>query len=132
MQKMEFIKELKIFRQKKNQENLRLIAVADADDKSVRERIDEFEKSCKEAGVGFRTKDEKVALIIPKRNIETWVHYLKCNEFNETTDYKNMCNHGECRTYSKELAEICKGRKWDKEHPDSLKISSEEFRTRIV
>ena len=68
--------ELRIYRKRKPLATSTLIAMIDADKKNVQDRINEFQKECKGHQVPFRTRDEAVAIVVPKRNIETWIHYL--------------------------------------------------------
>jgi hypothetical protein len=44
----------------------------------------------RQAGIAWRRQDERVAVCVPTRNVETWVRALCCPDLpvNETDDYK--------------------------------------------
>jgi hypothetical protein len=37
-----------------------------------------------------RLETEKIAIFVPARNIETWIHYLNGNDCNEKESYNSM------------------------------------------
>ncbi len=57
-----------------------LIVVTDADDRSTNERRAQLGAACAEQGVPVRTGEDPVLLIVPRRNIETWLAYLDAGE----------------------------------------------------
>ncbi|MGP8271036.1 MAG: hypothetical protein ACLQLH_13280 [Terracidiphilus sp.] len=75
-----------------------LIAVVDADTGTVAQRIGELDRGLTQAQEprvrAMRIQDERIARLVPRRNIETWI--LALNDvvpvenppLNETTDYK--------------------------------------------
>jgi hypothetical protein len=66
-----------------------LIVEIDADTKTVYYRERQLESELNHARVANRKKSERIALLIPKRNIETWILCLTGEEVNETTDCKS-------------------------------------------
>jgi hypothetical protein len=56
-----------------------LVIVIDADTRSVQERRNQLP--------GDRSAQEAIAILIPKRHIETWVLYLNGEQVDENTDY---------------------------------------------
>ena len=60
-----------------------LVAMIDADSATVSERINGFECACKAMDVEPRRSEERVALFIPRRNIETWIAYLEGSNVSE-------------------------------------------------
>lgn len=65
-----------------------LIVAIDADDKTVEERKSELLGRLKEVGEAARGEQEAVAIVVPRRNVETWIWYLDGNAVDEITDYK--------------------------------------------
>ena len=65
-----------------------LVVAIDADEESVAARKIELEEKLKEAGKSTRGSDEPIAIVVPRRNIETWVRYFGGNAVDEKTDYK--------------------------------------------
>ena len=60
-----------------------LIVVTDADDRSTNDRRGRLEAACREQNVPARTGEDPVILIVPRRNIETWLAYLAGNPVDE-------------------------------------------------
>jgi hypothetical protein len=71
--------EVEVLRQKKHQRNLALIAMIDADDKSIRGRFGEFQRIIQATGEP-RADEERIAFLIPPWEIETWYVHLCCPE----------------------------------------------------
>jgi hypothetical protein len=65
-----------------------LILVADADDFEVEARRQHLEKSLEDAQLDPMAPDDPLVLLIPRRNIETWIHSALGEGVNETDDYK--------------------------------------------
>lgn len=53
-----------------------LVAQIDADDRSVAQRHKQLREECEAVNVLPRTATEAVAELVPRRNIETWIHAL--------------------------------------------------------
>jgi hypothetical protein len=93
----------------------------DADEDSVSDKMRSLHKKLDEAAGNLnkdtRLPNEKVAIFVPARNIETWFYYINNNmegqECNENTDYKDKKMSAEERielaeSATKKLArEIC-------------------------
>ncbi len=86
-----YIKEVKAHRSKvRHQANIGLVVGSDADNMTVRERREELDAALATAGFPRRQSEEKICLIIPKWNIETWLVHLSGSEVDENSDdYKN-------------------------------------------
>lgn len=65
-----------------------LIAVVDADSGTVDNRRNQLLESLKHAGVPRPTSKEPIIILIPRRNIETWLTCLLGSEADEIRDYK--------------------------------------------
>lgn len=48
-----------------------------AKDRTVDERVDELHRACDRGDVPRRVAGEAVALLVPRRNIETWIHFYR-------------------------------------------------------
>lgn len=72
-----------------------LIVVADADNLTVAERIATLDAKLSDAEKPARQNDEPIFFVIPRRNVETWIHYLAGNNVDEETDYKPRCSPSE-------------------------------------
>ena len=77
--------------------NLAVVVMIDADEDSVSDKMRSLHKTLDEAAGNLnkdtRLPNEKVAIFVPARNIETWFYYINNNmegqECNENTDYKD-------------------------------------------
>ncbi|KHD08541.1 hypothetical protein PN36_05625 [Candidatus Thiomargarita nelsonii] len=83
-----YAQELKAYRSKANYLNIALVVVIDADLKSIDERIKSLDDP------NPRSDTENIAIFVPARNIETWIHYLNGHDYNEKDSYKSLYNKG--------------------------------------
>ncbi|MDD5089759.1 MAG: hypothetical protein PHQ23_02480 [Candidatus Wallbacteria bacterium] len=125
-----FPEELSAYRQRKNRAASCLIAVIDADNLSVHERIRELEQECMDQGMVCRSNDDCVAFVIPKRNIASWVHHLLGEEVNESDVYRELERESLCQPAVAQLANICNNRDTGTLLP-SLKDACQEYNERI-
>lgn len=65
-----------------------LVVAIDADDETVARRKEQLDEKLALAGELPRGAQENIAIVVPKRNVETWIWYLDGNAVDETTDYK--------------------------------------------
>jgi hypothetical protein len=81
--------EVRYYRSRSARRRASLVAVTDADTKTVAERYAELETSLTKAGEVGRQPAEAIACLIPKRHIETWIYCLLSGHVDEITDYKS-------------------------------------------
>ncbi|NJN95029.1 MAG: hypothetical protein HC875_13460 [Anaerolineales bacterium] len=89
--------------------SIRLAVFIDTDNNAVEQRLKEMDSMLLNDGQERRQRNEKIAVFTPKRNIETWIHYLMGETINEQTSYQKFTNNeGACKPYVERLAsEIC-------------------------
>lgn len=107
-----------------------LIVMTDADNLSVEERLATLSKKLQENALPDRQKEEAIAVFIPKRNIETWIKYLKGEEWSETEKKslnKNTGNESDCKPQVEALAQRCQQSARFVEAPHSLQQACDEF-----
>ena len=103
-----YARELKAYRSKSTYMGLILIAVADCDTDSIESRkvsIDCWVKTVTSGGQ--RKAGERVAIIVPKRNIETWFNYLDHGVDDEEFDFKQRYKDAKRSKYGKRMAMHC-------------------------
>lgn len=127
----EFPIELRIYRQRKQRAASALIAMIDADSRGVQDRINEFENECKAQQIPFRTRDEAVAIAVPKRNIETWIHYLNGEEVNEDATYHKLERERGCKPAVDNLVDLCTSSGLVADAPSALLAACDEYSMRI-
>jgi hypothetical protein len=83
-----FAAEVEAYRRR--QAETKLIVVIDADNRSVEERLAQLDHELAEVGAQpVRPREEQIARLVPKRNVETWILCLNWEAVDEETDYKN-------------------------------------------
>ncbi len=97
--KKKAVTEIKTYRQKSSYGHggLAVAVIIDADNLSVQERYDEIQAELDRNELKPIQPDEKIAVFIPKRNIETWIHFAKDKSTNETTGYPKSKKPKSCK-----------------------------------
>ncbi len=126
-----FVDEIKAYRQRVARAASGLIVMIDADSNSVTERINQFAGVCSSHGIPFRAEEESVAIGVPKRNIETWIHYLTGNPADEQTDYPRLDRERSCKPAVERLVKLCKSTELAIDAPPSLAAACHEYNLRI-
>ncbi len=108
-------------------ENTVLIVGTDADTMTVADRIKTLDDQCRKENVQQRDAKEPVIMAIPKRNIETWLAYLRGENVNETDVYSKYKNEGDCRDQVRALDEMCRKQQLRQPVLPSLKAACTEF-----
>ena len=119
---------------KRNPTYWRLIAHIDADNGSVREHETELAAVAIATGQLPRQTGEGIVHLIPKRNIETWIHILLGNTADEDTDYKslyrNRTENSYCQPAAAELFAIVRDLNRTVSLP-SLQLAVDELRDKL-
>lgn len=106
-----------------------LVAMIDGDRYDLGERHKQMDEACTQTGIAPRAPGDNVAVLVPRRNIETWFAYLEGEEVDETTEYPKLGFERECRRHVDALWEMCsKDQKLRLPSPVSLQAACEEYR----
>ena len=124
----EFPRELKAYRSRSNRYSTCLVVGTDADRLSVEERVRSFLKACTDSGIPPREEGEQVCFMVPKRNVETWLAYLRGEPVDEETEYRKYDRPSDCQQDVESLDEMCRQRRLRPDPPPSLSYVCEEFR----
>jgi hypothetical protein len=74
----QYPQEVRTYRCKSHHLGIKVAVLIDADPSStVQQRLSQLDKALEADGQAKRQPDEQIAIFVPKRNIETWIHYLK-------------------------------------------------------
>jgi hypothetical protein len=85
-----------------------VISMLDADDASVAARKEELDDALQAAGQGRRQPDERIGVVVPRRNIETWIHSLLGVQVDETTRYPRFRgDERQCAPAAQAFAQRC-------------------------
>lgn len=74
-----------------------LAVVIDADQMSVNERQQQLDEALLAANIPVRQQDEKIAVFVPRRNIETWIAYGLGQTVDEETIYPKLLRERDCK-----------------------------------
>jgi hypothetical protein len=119
--------ELKALRQRTARAGTSLLVMLDADKRSVDATAKRLDAICSEQGVAPREQNDNAAVLIPRRNIETWIHFLDGETVDEETEYKKLRWESDCKPGVKRLFEVCSKGECPVDFPDSLKIACGEY-----
>ena len=109
--------------------NAVLIVMIDGDPAAgPTERSEQLDASCRQFDIPPQRPGEPVALLVPKRNIETWLAYLAGTTVNETDDYPKLDRPSDCKTHVRTLSDMCSRRRLRQPAPPSLVAACDEFR----
>jgi hypothetical protein len=102
-----------------------LIVIIDADKHTVKERLHQLDSALLIDGQPKRQRLEKIAIFVPKRNIETWIHYLMGEVVDEQKAYPKLARQRQCKPVVKKLVKtICP---LPEDAPPSLHAACEEL-----
>ncbi len=113
----------------KKQSDLRLVVMIDGDKEGVKARLHSLDQSCKNKNVPMRNKSEKIAVLAPTWNIETWLAYLKGATADETRkNYPKSISSEDLQSRVEELVGMCRSNKLRQPAPPSLEATCKEFK----
>jgi hypothetical protein len=119
--------EVRIHRRRAMHLSTCLAVVIDADTHTVEARLNQLDSRLEGDSQQKRQADEKIAVFVPKRNIETWIHYLRGEPVDETTAYLKLSRESECKPdVDKLVNEICRA-ELPSDAPPSLHIACDEL-----
>lgn len=125
--------EVKAYRQNRNRmsrnrESIGLVVLIDADTGTLQERLNQLDRTLSEDSQQNRQPDEAIAIFIPNRNIETWIHYLQGETVDEEIGYSKFeKNEAACKPYVENLVEQCRSQNLLENAPDSLQAACGEL-----
>ena len=122
--------EVKSYRRKANHLSCALLTVIDADTNEVQQVCRSLDTRLREANLESRRDDDRIALLIPKRNIETWAVYLQGVSVDEETDYKQHQLAQDYKSAGIKLADRI-GQIPEPECPQSLQMGWQELKQRL-
>ena len=121
-----FPSELQTIRQRHSGAWCWLIVLTDADRESTQHRRDQLSEAAAAGGMARPGPGDPVSILLPKRNIETWVRALEAELVDEQSDYHrdSKRNPGICKDAGRALG---KARDADDGWPPSLREGLREL-----
>jgi hypothetical protein len=107
--------------------NAALVVMVDADRATVEQRCAALDAACTEVGVETRESAERVAVFVPRRNIETWIAYLGGRNVNEDDRYPRLHRERDCDAGVRALWEMCTQQRLREPAPPSLQTACKEY-----
>ena len=133
--KKQFVKELAEYRRNRNRVSIALVVMIDGDDRGPAERRAELEAACRKKKVPFVDSTERVLIVVPTWEIETWIAYLEKEDrtVNETTnDYPRLSKPRKCQPHVEKLAGMCRKKQLSESAPPSLLSACDEYNKRMA
>jgi len=121
--------EVKAHRSKSPYLSIGLTVVIDADRLTVQDRLRQLDEALQESSQRERQTDERIGIFVPKRNIETWIHYLRGNTVDEKRKepYPKLECESDCKPLVGDLVREC-SQGLSSIAPDSLKQACSELK----
>jgi hypothetical protein len=117
----QYPKEVQTHRRRAGAQDCQLVTIIDADVLPTRHRFEQLDQCLQDEELGKRSQTERICILVPKRNIETWIHFLVTGPVDEETDYKRPAKSAEeCREAARKLAETYPLEAAPTEFPPSL------------
>ena len=82
-----FVAEIAVYRNRSRRAETALIVIIDADTHTVQDRFNQLDQALRASGNQTVNQGERIARLVPKRNIETWILCLNEHAVDEETDY---------------------------------------------
>jgi hypothetical protein len=120
--------QVKAYRGKRNDLSIGLVVLIDADTGTLAARLNQLASALDEHEEENRRSNEAIAIFVPKRNIETWIHYLQGETVNEEAVYAKFNNNeAVCKTAVEDLADRCYSQSLPEDAQPSLQAACGEL-----
>jgi hypothetical protein len=125
-----YASEVRELRRRRDHLHQALVVMTDTDEKETRERLRQLAEELSQAALAPRTATERIALLAPCRNIETWITYLLGQPVNEADFYPRLTRHErDCQPAVDRLLELYRSSApLPVDCPPSLAAAIEELR----
>jgi len=110
--------------------NIGLVTAIDADTEPVRRRYQELNEALEANGQENRQNGEEICILVPKREIETWIYALFGDTVNENTKYSKLENEGACQPAVEQLIDYLR-HGWPNDLIPSLERGCRELENRL-
>jgi hypothetical protein len=82
-----FALETRTYRSRQARAESALVVMIDADTRSVQDRWNQLDQALKDNGEPSVSRGERIARLVPKRNVEAWILCLNERDVNESANY---------------------------------------------
>jgi hypothetical protein len=88
---------------RRSTENIALVVGTDADDQTVQQRIQRLGEVLQQAGRKARSPQERIAVWVPRWNIETWLLFLSGRQVDELANHKGQAREVDIKAAAREF-----------------------------
>jgi hypothetical protein len=88
---------------RRSSEDIALVVGTDADEQTVQQRVLRLGEVLQEAGREARAPHERIAIWVPRWNIETWLLFLGGREVDEAANYKGQAREVDIKAAAREF-----------------------------
>lgn len=125
--------EVAAYRRQSAKRETRLLVLIDGDSAGVEDRTRRLDHACREKQIEGRRDGERILILVPTWNIETWLFWLDGREVDETRkDYPKLPKPGDCQSGVNELVTMCRSGTLRQPTPPSLVAACTEFNRRYA
>lgn len=93
----------------------------------MQERLRQLDEALQGSSQRGRQDEEHIGIFAPKRNIETWIQYLKETDVDEETAYPKLQCKSDSKPLVEDLVRRC-ARGLESDAPDSLQRACSELK----
>ncbi len=109
-----------------------LVVVRDGDLAGVAARERELDQALVAQGLAQRAPGEPILVVVPCRNIETWLAYLGGIPVDEVTKHPRLAHERECKPKVAELKKMCDRGALRQPAPPSLERTCDEYKAHMA
>jgi hypothetical protein len=100
-----YSEEVEEYRRRSARIHIGLVTAIDADENQVQYRLRQLNEELDTEDLDGRKHDEEICILVPKRNIETWIYALRGQEVNEKDAYPKLEKESRCQPAVDQLVE---------------------------
>ena len=105
-----------------------LIVCTDADNNTVEERLRTLVREVDDQIQGWDRINQQIVFWIPKRQVETWISFLKDEKVDEEMQFHHSGKPASCKDVAKRFSSYCQGyEELDCTYLSSLEAAKEEY-----
>lgn len=87
--------EVREHRRQSSYQRVSLVVGTDADQQAVQQRFEKLADELADSNLDARGGQERIVILVPKWNVETWIRWLIERDVDENTDAKYMVDSGD-------------------------------------
>ena len=102
--RVQYPSQVKAIRQRAHRVDCQLVTAIDADTQPVEHRYRQLDEALTTTQQSPRSGSDRICILVPKRNVESWIHQLVTGPVDESSDYKPKTSE-DCKSAARLLAD---------------------------